>query len=354
MTISGEPDNPPEVSAQVTPQTATTHRPPRRRRVIILSVVAVAVLAVIVLAVALIAGLVGPSTAARPPRPGMPLLVAADTAAAAASASAQPGTDEAAAAKYLAARPAAVWLTPEHAGIGAVGAQVTGLLGEAHAAQAALTVVVYGLPGRDCGQYSAGGLQPGDYTTWTAEIGTALKAAPDVTTLVILEPDSLALAPQCGNIDARVAQLSAAIGDLTAPNTWIYLDGGHSTWLPADQMAGLLRQAGVDRVRGFATNVSNYNALGGEVAYAHAVSDLLGGAHAVIDTSRNGAGSDGQWCNPPARLTGETGATMGDEVVDLNLWIKPPGESDGTCNGGPAAGTWWPQSAVELTRNAPR
>lgn len=353
MTISGEPDNPPEVSAPVTARTGAKQRPPRRRA-IVLTIVAVVVVAVIAGVAAVIAGLAGSAAAARAPHPGMPLLVAADTAAAAASASAPAGTDAAAAAKYLAARPTAVWLTPEHAGVGAVGAQVTGLLRQARGAQAALTVVVYGLPGRDCGQYSAGGLQPADYKTWTAEIGTALKAAPDVTTIVILEPDSLALAPQCGNIDARVTQLSAAIGDLTAANTWVYLDGGHSTWLPADQMAGLLRQAGVDRVRGFATNVSNYNALDGEVAYAHKVARVLGGGHAVIDTSRNGAGSDGQWCNPPGRLIGEAGATSGDDVVDLNLWIKPPGESDGTCNGGPAAGTWWPQSAVELTRNMPR
>jgi endoglucanase len=34
----------------------------------------------------------------------------------------------------------------------------------------------------------------------------------------------------------------------------------------------------------------------------------------------------------------------------VNLWIKPPGESDGPCNGGPAAGAWWPDAAIELTR----
>ena len=39
------------------------------------------------------------------------------------------------------------------------------------------------------------------------------------------------------------------------------------------------------------------------------------------------------------------------DVVDTNLWIKPPGESDGPCNGGPAAGVWWPAAARELTRD---
>ncbi len=147
-------------------------------------------------------------------------------------------------------------------------------------------------------------------------------------------------------------QLNAAIDDLAGERTWIYLDGGHSAWLPTAQMADLLNRAGVDRVRGFATNVSNYNTLGEEEQYARALSRLLNGAHAVIDTSRSGAGSNGEWCNPPGRLVGEEGGTAGDDVVDLNLWIKPPGESDGTCNGGPAAGEWWSRAAVELTRDA--
>jgi endoglucanase len=291
----------------------------------------------------------GMSNRATPPHPGMPLLVPSDTAAADAAAGAG---DDADAAAYLAAQPTAVWLTPEEHGLDDIQATVAAVLDEAQAAAAAPVLVVYGLPERDCGQYSAGGLQPADYATWTSEIGLALKAAPEVTSIVILEPDSLALAPECGNVADRVVQLGAAIDDLAAENTWIYLDGGHSSWLPADEMAGLLRQADVDRVRGFATNVSNYNALGDEVAYAHRLSAALGGSHAVIDTSRNGAGSDGQWCNPPGRLVGQTGGATGDDVVDLNLWIKPPGESDGTCNGGPVAGDWWPRSAIELTRDA--
>ncbi|WP_246159902.1 glycoside hydrolase family 6 protein [Microbacterium rhizomatis] len=350
---NGESETPAQSYAWAPAPPAGPRRARRRRRAIILAVLVVAILAVIGVVIGVVVAASQPA-ASKAPHPGMALSVPSDTAAAKASATAPKGTDAATAAAYLAAQPTAVWLTPEHSGIGAVGATVAALLDEAKAADAALTLVVYGLPERDCGQYSAGGLAPADYETWVAEIGTALKAVPEVTTIVMLEPDSLALAPQCGNVDARVTQLQSAIGDLVADNTWIYLDGGHSSWLPADQMADLLRQAGVERVRGFATNVSNYNALGDEVAYAHKVSALLDGAHAVIDTSRNGAGSNGEWCNPSGRLIGEAGGTSGDDVVDLNLWIKPPGESDGTCNGGPAAGTWWAQSAVELTRNTAR
>lgn len=326
-------------------------RHPRSRTVLIAGSIAVAVLLIVAIVVTVVAAN-SRSTAADAPHPGMSLLVASDTKAA--TAAGQGTGDAADAATYLAEQPTAVWLTPEEHGIGDVQATVTALLDEARAAKAALTLVVYGLPERDCGQFSAGGLAPADYEKWTAQIGEALKNAPDVTSIVILEPDSLAQAPQCGNVSERVTQLQAAIAELSAENAWIYLDAGHSTWLPADQMADLLRQAGVDRVRGFATNVSNYNALDGEVAYAHRLSEILGGTHAVIDTSRNGAGTDGQWCNPPGRLVGDTGGTTGDDVVDLNLWIKPPGESDGPCNGGPAAGDWWPQSAIELTRDAIR
>ena len=320
----------------------------RRRTAIVLGAVAAA--SVLVIAVVGTVVIVNQNTAPDAPHPGMALLVASDSAAAAAADAGAEGSDEQQAAAYLAGMPTAVWLTPEETGIGEVGPRVSGLLAEADASGAALTLVIYGLPERDCGQYSAGGLSPEEYPAWTAEIGSALREEPGVPSIVILEPDALALAPDCGNVDDRVAQLGAAIDDLTGESTWIYLDAGHSDWLPVDQMADLLTRAGVQRVRGFATNVSNYYALENETAYAHELSEALGGAHAVIDTSRNGAGSDGEWCNPPDRLVGEPGGTSGDDVVDLNLWIKPPGESDGTCNGGPPAGDWWPASAIELTR----
>ena len=171
----------------------------------------------------------------------------------------------------------------------------------------------------------------------------------------MLEPDSLALATECGNLDARVPQLRSAVHALQRPGTFIYLDGGHSNWHPAEEQARLVAAVGLDGVRGFSTNVSNFNASGDEFDYAHAVADALahsgaGEAHALVDTSRSGAGSNGEWCNPSGRLVGEASGTLGDGVVDTNLWIKPPGESDGPCNGGPAAGSWWNDAAIELTR----
>lgn len=292
---------------------------------------------------------------ARPPAVGTTVVAPAESKATRAlETHASAGAAEIAATEYLAAQPTAYWLTPELDPLEKVWDRIASLAAEARAQQASLALVVYGLPGRDCGNHSAGGLEPDAYAAWTERIGQALRNAQDLSKIVILEPDSLALAPECGNLVERVDQLSAAVDRMTGVNTWIYLDGGHSSWLPAEEMARLIREVGVlDRVRGFATNVSNYQTTTAEFAYAHELSELLDGAHAVVDTSRNGAGPAGDdWCNPPDRLIGDPGGTYGDDVVDTNLWIKPPGESDGECHGGPAAGVWWPEAAVELTREA--
>jgi endoglucanase len=327
-------------------------KPRGRRLPVVLAIAAVIVVAVVVTAVVVWTS--AGTADGRTPHPGMALAVVADTQAGEAASSAPDGSVEQEAAAYLAAMPTAAWLNPEEYGVTAVKARVDELAAEARAQSAALTIVVYGLPGRDCGEYSAGGLPPEEYRAWTHQIGLGLEAASDLPAIVVLEPDSLAQAPQCGNVSDRVTQLRGAVDELSGSGASIYLDAGHSNWLPADEMAGLLRQAGVERVRGFATNVSNYNLLSDEVAYAHRLSELLDGAHAVIDTSRSGAGSDGEWCNPPERRVGDAGGSTGDDVVDVNLWIKAPGESDGECNGGPAAGAWWPEAAVELTRDAVR
>ncbi|KRA25679.1 cellobiohydrolase [Microbacterium sp. Root61] len=317
---------------------------------LIVGAAGVAVIAVVVALLLWPAGFGAPT----PPGDGTQVVASALSKAHAAAATGTAGTPEHDAAVYLSAQPTAVWLTPEADPIAQVPARVAALADEARTQSATLALVIYGLPGRDCGGHSAGGLEPAAYAEWTTAIGDVLRENADVSSILILEPDSLALAPECGNADERSAQLRSAVEALAAPHTWIYLDGGHSAWLPAEQMAQLIEDVGVlDQVRGFATNVSNYNATDAEVAYAHALAALLPGARAVIDTSRNGVGSNGEWCNPSGRRVGSPGGEVHDDVVDSNLWIKPPGESDGTCNGGPTAGTWWPRAAVTLTSDAP-
>ncbi|MFJ6677551.1 glycoside hydrolase family 6 protein [Microbacterium sp. NPDC091382] len=318
--------------------------------------VPVAIIAALVLVLVLV-GVIGSAVtrgffalAAQPPHVGTTIV--APEQAKAAAASRDLSGEQKDAATYLAEQPTAYWLTPEQDSIGTAGGTVLDLISQARDQGRSAAFVVYGLPGRDCGNHSAGGLSEQDYPVWLREIGTALDTAPEVQKILILEPDSIALSEECGNIGERARQLSTAVDELASANTWIYIDGGHSNWLPAEKMADLIRQTGViDRVRGFATNVSNYQASSDEFAYAASLSQLLGGAHAIVDTSRNGtATSGGEWCNPSGQRVGEPGGTFHDDVVDTNLWIKPPGESDGTCNGGPAAGVYWPQAGVDLTQ----
>ena len=261
--------------------------------------------------------------------------------------------DAAAAAATIAQTPAALWLLPEVHATADIAAFVDGVALDAEAAGTMPVFVVYGIPERDCNNQSAGGLSAEEYPAWVSAIGAGLVSH---SSIVILEPDALALAQECGNVDERIEQLKDAASRLAeadimlgADGPSIYLDAGHSNWGKAADMASLLQRAGVDKVQGFATNVSNFNTTDDERAWDEQVSDLVGGAHYIIDTSRNGNGSNGDWCNPPGRALGDAPTAIDDGTAhDANLWIKNPGESDGACNGAPAAGSWWDAGALAL------
>ena len=108
---------------------------------------------------------------------------------------------------------------------------------------------------------------------------------------------------------------------------------------------------------GFAVNVSNFYTTEDSIEYGRQLSAKIGDKPFVIDTSRNGNGpwnegdEDERWCNPPGRALGESPTTKtADPLVDAYLWVKRPGESDGECKGGPKAGEWWPEYALDLAR----
>jgi hypothetical protein len=225
------------------------------------------------------------------------------------------------------------------------------------AAQGALPVLVaYDIPQRDCSSYSGGGAgSPDAYRTWIRAFAAGIGARPAV---VILEPDSLAGLDCLSAADrqTRFALLHDAVSVLASHSgVSVYLDAGNSGWHTASDIAGRLEQAGVAQAQGFALNVSNFVATATETQYGDAVSALTGGKHFVVDTSRNGRGPtpDAQWCNPSGRALGDrpTAAT-GDPLADAYLWVKRPGESDGTCNGGPRAGEWWADYALGLAQRA--
>jgi endoglucanase len=275
---------------------------------------------------------------------------ASKAATAAAAATTAGDSDSAAVFDRIAGVPTAVWLTPEKHPTGEVGGYVSDLMKQAATLGETPVFTVYGIPDRDCGNFSSGGLSAEQYPVWVQEIADGLTGSDAV---IILEPDALALATECDNVDQRLNEVGASVDTLVGAGQTVYIDAGHSNWGSASDMAGLLDRAGVDRARGFSTNVSNYNATDLEQAYADQISALTNGAHYVIDTSRNGNGSNGDWCNPPGRALGATpAATKSGSAQDATLWVKPPGESDGPCNGGPAAGEWWNANALELAANA--
>ena len=264
--------------------------------------------------------------------------------------SSRPG--DAAMMEKIASAPQAYWFGGWNAD---VEADVKAAVASAASATAMPVLVAYNIPQRDCGSYSAGGASSADgYRSW---IRAFTRGIGSQEALVILEPDALA-GMDCLNAtdrQTRVDLLSFAVTTLRDAGAMVYIDGGHSRWHSVETMAPRLKAAGIEQATGFALNVSNFHTTAEQVTYGNALSALVGGKHYVIDTSRNGLGSagDSEWCNPDGRALGEhPNSNTGHALVDAYLWVKRPGESDGACNGHPAAGTWMPEYALGLAKRA--
>lgn len=284
------------------------------------------------------------------PLAGVPFYVNPDSAAMRAAQSASPPSPELTA---IANTPTAYWM--DQLSTPAVDAKYIA------AAQAAGTVPLlslYGIPHRDCGSFAAGGFSSaGAYKGWIDGVAAAIGGGPAA---IILEPDALAMA-DCLSADQRQERFDLmryAVDTLTRdPAAAVYVDGGHSRWVSADDMAARLNEVGVGKARGFSLNTANFFTTDEEIGYGDAISGLTNGSHYVIDTSRNGAGpADGSlyWCNPSGRALGTPPTTATASAnVDAYLWVKRPGESDGSCGrGDPGPGRFMPQNAIDLARNA--
>lgn len=217
-------------------------------------------------------------------------------------------------------------------------------------------IVAYNIPQRDCGSYSAGGSSSAEaYLEWIHGLNRGIGNAP---TLVILEPDALGGMDCLSNTDRSLRQnlLSNAVAALSqSSSTYVYLDAGNPRWHDSDIMAQRLKAANIAKASGFSLNVSNFITSEENIQYGTLLSQKINNARFVIDTSRNGVGptADSQWCNPAGRALGKTPTTITSHpLVDAFLWIKTPGESDGSCDGAPSAGTWWPEYALGLARTA--
>lgn len=234
-------------------------------------------------------------------------------------------------------------------------------VGRAVADGSAAVIIAYNIPHRDAAAsehdagHSAGGLASKEkYQRWIRDIYEGIGDNPAV---VVLEPDAL---PGIPNLPPNLAQerlelFNDAIRVLRQnPQVAVYIDVGHAAWLAPEVAADLLKKAGVEHASGFAINTSNYRATDECLEYGHTISEMVGGKHFIIDTSRNGAGpyleaknETETWCNPPGRKIGAPPTTnTGDALCDGFLWLKRPGESDGECNGGPKAGAFWMEQAL--------
>jgi len=217
-------------------------------------------------------------------------------------------------------------------------------------------LVAYNIPHRDCGGASAGGVD--DSSAYRVWIDAFSRGLGNRRAIVVVEPDSTAQL-DCfktdGERDERLGLLRYAVSRfrLNAPAADVYLDGGNAHWVPAAIMAARLNAAGLSEAKGFALNVSNFYTTEESAVYANSVNTALVAQFGyskpfVVDTSRNGKGSDGPWCNPPGRMIGAR--TSGASGAMLPVWIKVPGNSDGPCGSAPTlpAGAFSPDLAVRL------
>jgi Glycosyl hydrolases family 6/Thaumatin family/Ricin-type beta-trefoil lectin domain len=247
----------------------------------------------------------------------------------------------------LAAVPVATWFVDPAADVRSA---VATTIDAATAQGRVALLVAFAVPDRDCGGLSGGGAPSeaayGDFIRrFAAGIGSR-------RAVVIVEPD--ALSGLCGDVAARYRLLNEAVDVLAGTGAVVYLDAGNARWVAPGDMADRLRQAGVARARGFSVNVSSFYSTDESARYAETISTAIGGhTDYVIDTSRNGNGGTGEWCNPAGRALGPVpGTSTGYPHADAYLWIKVPGESDGACNGAPAAGAWMGDYALDLAKAA--
>ncbi len=179
------------------------------------------------------------------------------------------------------------------------------------------------------------------------------------------------------NLEQYGTWVSSCMAYVTEVKPGDFASCGHQYWNggPTNNWTGVALDP--TKIWSDSTTDPTANTLGINNRYA----SILGAARPtktfLIDTSRNGRGpwtparkqllwTDPQtWCNPPGRGLGPRPTTVtSTPLVDAYVWLKVPGESDGQCSRGlgsgttvvdpvwnrvdPAAGTWFPQQALEL------
>lgn len=204
-------------------------------------------------------------------------------------------------------------------------------------------LVAYNVPFRDCAQFSAGGATTrAEYEAWIDGFAAGIGKRPAI---VILEPDGLGIIPwydPYGSADGsstlewcqpaeadpataaadRFAMLAHAVDVLAAlPNVTTYLDGTHSAWLGAGDIAHRLVQAGVAGADGFYLNVSNYQFTANNVQYGRWISSCI--AYATEVAAGDFFGCPNQYWNGgplPAKIAQLLGEWTGVALSPFGEW----------------------------------
>lgn len=225
-------------------------------------------------------------------------------------------------------------------------------------------IVIYNIPNRDNGGFSAGGsTSRGAYISWVRDVTAGIGSTEGI---IIVEPDALAHAHELDPMrrEQRLDLIREVVTLLRnrCRNAHIYIDAGHPVWLHPYVATELLLKAGVRLVDGIALNVSNSQTTESCYRYGVQITEKISERHGImIDTSRNGAGPPpphitgvDAWANPPTNRLGDA-PTLKVKPPNIFchrlhglLWIKIPGESDGAYKGAPAAGVFWPSGAKRL------
>jgi endoglucanase len=250
-------------------------------------------------------------------------------------------------------------------------------LADSRSQNALPVIVVYAIPNRGCSSFREG-VPYGDYDratprpdSYAALIAGLVQRLGQTRAVVVLEPD--AVPADC--FDApRAATLKGAVDALVAARQHVYLDAGHSSWVPSGEVARRLLSSGVAEAEGVSLNISNRYPTWSVADFGEELSELIGGRDYIVDTSRNGANAttldpaslSNDWCNRPDQALGQQRIGTPDAQrwphLAAQLWIKLPGESDGNakvfpnqdCHGEAAPpGEFSPQQARDLIVNDP-
>lgn len=158
-----------------------------------------------------------------------------------------------------------------------------------------------------------------------------------------------------GAADVYKRSVIYALTQLSTVGVYMYMDAGHAGWLgwsanlgPAAQLfAGIYKSAGASKyIRGFATNVANYNALTAsspdpitqgnsnydEIHYINALVPELAksgwsGAQFIVDQGRSGRQNIrnqwGDWCNVVNAGFGTRPTTNTGSSYSMSTYILP-------------------------------